>query len=229
MNPEKLFAYLDGTLSAEQRSKLEEQLANDPLLQRELKIAREMHRRSPDSREVFGTAEATEIPQPDGKLGRRIATAFAVLVMLNVLVGLLFIIGSKKSEKGKELQAREKAVRDQITQSLERTAENALPVPKLEVDEIRLAAPASERETMANNVVMLAGQFGGAAKKAPADDTGITVLTELPASRAHEFRQALAPLAQTDLTSAKPNSASVPAGETVNIYVRITDAASATP
>jgi len=52
MNPEKLFDYLEGKLSETERTQLEERLAADPQLQRELAIAREMHRRSRGSREV---------------------------------------------------------------------------------------------------------------------------------------------------------------------------------
>ena len=229
MNPEKLFDYLDGNLPPAERATLEEKLASDLVLQRELDIAREMHRRAPGSREVVGPDHDLDIPQPDGKLGRRVATAFAFLVMLNVVVGIIFIIGSKKSEKGTDLKARELAVRKQIAESLQKTAENALPVPTLDVDEIRLTASPSERETMANNVVMLAAQYGGSARKAPADDTGVTVLAELPASRAHEFRRALAPLAQADFSSTPSRSESLPTSETVNIYVRITDPPSSTP
>jgi hypothetical protein len=229
MDSERLFAYLDGKLSAAEQAELEEKIASDPLLQRELEIARRMHQCSPDSREVTGISDDDlETAQASGKLGRRVAAAFAVLVMLNVLVGIIFIIGSKKSEKQTDLQVREKAIRQQISESLEKTAETALPVPKLDVDEIRLTASPPERESMADNVVMLAAQYGGSATKAPADEDGITVLAELPASRAHEFRSALAPLAQNDLSS-KPGSASLTASETVNIYVRITDPSSPTP
>ncbi len=57
MNPEKLFDYLEGNLPAEERAQLEEKLATDPQLQRELAIAREMHRRSRGSREVLGESE----------------------------------------------------------------------------------------------------------------------------------------------------------------------------
>src|ERR1051326_7239596 len=103
MGPEKLFDYLEGNLTAEERAQLESQLATNPQLQRELAIAREMHRRSPDSREVVGEAEDIDIPPPSGKLGRRVATAFALLVLLNVFVGIAFIIGSKKSEKPTDL------------------------------------------------------------------------------------------------------------------------------
>jgi len=224
MNPEKLFDYLEGNLAPEERARFESQLASDPQLQRELAIAREMHRRSPDSREVIGESEEIDIPPPSGKLGRRVATAFALLVLLNVLVGIAFIIGQKKSDKSTDLRARELAMREQLTASLQKTAEAALPAPTIDVDEIHLSAPANEHESIANNVVMIATQCGGSAAKAPADVRGITVLAELPAAREEEFRHALAPLVQADFSSPAPPKERLSANEKVNIYVRITQA-----
>src|SRR5437764_12652041 len=93
MSPEKFFDYLEGKLTAEERTQIEERLANDPQLQRELEIAREMRRRSRGSREVMLEGEDPEIPLPPKPLGRRVATAFALLVLLNVLIGIMFIIG----------------------------------------------------------------------------------------------------------------------------------------
>ena len=219
MNPEKLFDYLEGNLTAEERAQLESQLATDPQLQRELAIAREMHRRSRGSREVLGESEDIDIPPPSGKLGRRLIAVFVLLVLVNVLVGIAFIIGKKKSENPADLRARELAIRQQLTASLQKTAETALPAPTLAADEIHLSAPASEREALANNVVMLATQCGGSAAKAPPDEAGITVLADLPASREDEFRRALAPLAQADFSSPAPRKEK-PADRAKNKYLR---------
>jgi hypothetical protein len=224
MNPERLFHYLEGNLPAEERAQFESQLATDPQLRRQLAIAREMHRRSPGSPEVLGTSDDLDIPPPSGKLGRRLATAFAFLVLVNVLVGIAFIVGWGGSKTPGDLRARELAMRQQLAASLRKTAESALPAPKLATAEIHLAASPNEREALANTVVMLASQYGGSAAKAPADDTGITVLADLPAGRADEFRQALAPLTQADFSSPAPQQEKPAANERVNIYVRITQA-----
>jgi hypothetical protein len=225
MNPEKLFDYLEGNLAAAERAQLESQLASDPQLQRELAIATEMHRRSRGSREVIRESEDMDIPSlPSSKLGPRLVAAFAFLVLVNVLVGIAFIIGRKKQETPADLRARELAIRHQLTASLQMTAENALPPPTLEANEIRLIASANDREALASNVVMLATQCGGSAAKAPPDDTGLTVLANLPASREDEFRRALAPLAQSDFSSPTPRKEKPAAQERVNIYVRITQA-----
>ena len=223
MHPEKLFDYLEGNLNAEDRAQLEAKLATDPQLQRELDIAREMHRRAQGSREVLGESEdLAEPPAPSSKLGRRLITVFVLLVVVNVLVGIAFIIGRKKPDKPADVRARESAMRQQLTASLQQTAESALPPPTLAAEEIFLSASDSERETLANNVVMLATQCGGSAAKAPPDDAGITVLADLPLARAEEFRKALAPLAQTDFSSPTPRREEPTDRERINIYVRIT-------
>jgi hypothetical protein len=222
MNPEKLFDYLEGNLDAAERAELEERLAADPQLQRELDIAREMHRRSRGSREVLGESEELEIPPPSGKLGRRLIAVFVLLVLVNVLVGIAFIIGRKKSDNPADLRAKELAIRQQLTASLQKTAETALPAPSLAADEIRLTAPANEHGTLADHVIMFATQCGGSAAKAPPDEAGLTVLAEIPASREDEFRRALAPLAQADFSTPTSRSEKSTTRERVTIYVRIT-------
>jgi hypothetical protein len=226
MNPEKLFDYLEGNLTQEARAELESQLATDPQLQRELAIAREMHRRSRGSREVLGESDDLDIPAaPRSKLGGRLMAAFALLVLVNVLVAIAFIIGRKKPENPADLRARELAIRQQLTASLQKAAETALPAPTLAAEEIHLFAAAHDHETLANNVVLLAQQCGGSAVKAPPDDTGITVLADIPAGRENEFRQAIAPLASTAFSSPTPRAEKPVPRDRMNIYVRITQPA----
>ncbi len=223
MNPEKFFDYLEGNLPAAERAQFEATLAGDPKLQHELDIAREMHTRSRGSREVLGESDTLEAPAASGKLGRRLAAAFGLLVLVNVLVGIAFIIGNKGAGKPTDRLARELAMRQQLEASLQKTAESALPPPTL-ANEIFLFALANEREAMANNVVLLATQCGGSAAKAPPDDEGITVLADLPATREDEFRSALAPLAQGEFSSPAPRKETPSAEQRINIYVRITQA-----
>jgi hypothetical protein len=225
MNPEKLFDYLEGNLPAAERAQLEAQLATDPQLQRELAIARTMQERSRGSREVIGQSEELEIPsEAAGKLGRRVATAFAALVLLNVIVGILFIVGKKQHTTGDQ-RAKEAAIQAQVESSLTSVAERSMPSTNLAGDEIRLVAPAKEHDSLANNVILLATQCGGSAAKAPRDDSGITVLAQIPSARENEFRQAVAPLGQTDFSSPAPTKEKPTGpGEKKNIYVRITEA-----
>jgi hypothetical protein len=219
MNPDKLFDYLEGSLPEAERVQLEKQIADDPQLQRELAIARDMHRRSRGSREVI--VDDPEIPAPAKPLGRRLITAFAALVLVNVLVGIAFIIG-KKDGTG-EVRAREAATRQQLEASLQRTAETSLPLPTIG-DEIRLSAIADERERVADNVIALAKQSGGSAAKAPPDAKSIVVVVDLPSMRADEFRRALAPLAPSDYSPRPEPSPS--ADKRTILQVRIGDAPS---
>ena len=220
MSPEKLFDYLEGKFSDEERDAFEQQLASDPQLQRELTIAREMHRRARGSREVVGDQDP-DIPLPAKGLGRKILTAFAALVLLNVIVGIVFIIG-KKNGTG-ELRAREQALRQQLTAQLQKPAENSLPLPTIG-NEIRLPAALTERDRIADSVIQLAQQAGGSAAKAPPDDKGVTIVIDLPSTRADEFRRSLAPLAPPDYSPAPEPSPS--ADKRSILQVRVGDSAS---
>ena len=218
MSPEKLFDYLEGKFSAEERAAFEEQLAHDPQLQRELAIAREMHRRARGSREVVGDQDP-DIPLPSKALGRKLITAFAALVLLNVIVGIGFIIGKKKGTG--ELRAREEATRQQLASSLQKTAETSMPLPTI-ATEIHLPAALPERDRIADSVIQLAQQAGGSAAKAPPDDKGVTVVIDLPSTRADEFRHSLAPLAPPEYSPAPEPSPS--ADKRTILQVRVGDA-----
>jgi hypothetical protein len=224
MSPEKLFDYLEGKFTAAERAAFEEQLAANPQLQRELEIAREMHRRSRGAREVLGESPDLEIPVPAKPLGRRLLAAFAALVLVNVLVGIAFIIGHKNGPG--ELRAREEATRKQLQSNLQQTADRSFPLPTI-ADEIQLRAAAPDRDRIADNVVVLAQQAGGSAAKAPPDDKGINVVVDVPSDRADEFRRSLAPLAPPDYSPAA-SPASSPAGRTI-LQVRVGDRPAATP
>jgi hypothetical protein len=221
MNPEKLFDYLEGNLPEAEHAQLEKQIAADPQLQRELAIAREMHRRSRGSREVMLEGNDPQIPSPAKPLGRRLITAFAALVLVNVLVGIAFIIG-KKNGTG-EVRAREAATRQQLEASLQRTAETSLPLPTIG-NEILLPAAATEWDRVADNVIVLAKQCGGSTAKAPSDGKGVVLVVDLPSTRADEFRRALVPLAPPDYSP--PPEPSPSSDKRTILQVRIDDAPS---
>lgn len=216
MSPENLFDYLEGKFGAEERAAFEERLATDPQLQRELAIASEMHRRARGSREVVGDQDP-DIPLPAKGLGRKVLTAFAALVLLNVIVGIVFIIGNKKDSG--EMRVREAATREQLAASLQRTAETAMPLPTI-ADEIHLFAADRERDALADNVLLLAQQAGGSAAKAPPDEKGIIVIVDVPSARDAEFRRSLTPLAPPDY-SPPPSEKSPPPEKRTFIQVRI--------
>ena len=218
MSPEKLFDYLEGKFSDEERVAFEQRLATDPQLQRELAIAREMHQRARGSREVVGDQDP-DIPLPSKALGRKLLAAFAALVLLNVIVGIVFIIGNKKGSG--ELNAREKATRQQLTESLQKTAETSLPLPTIG-DEIHLPTPPADVARVADGVIALAQQAGGSAAKAPPDANGITIVVDLPSTRADECRSALRPLAPVDYAPRPEPSPS--ADRRTILQVRVGDA-----
>jgi anti-sigma factor RsiW len=186
MSPDKLFDYLDGKLSPEQREKVEQQLTSDAHARRELAAAREIHRHMRDSREVL---LLDELPNPRGAiLGRRVAIAFAALVFLNVVFGL-YAIGFM--EKKRHARPAEDQNQQQLVQALEKAAVSALPTPSFEVDEIRIEAPTKQREAMASMVIAAASQCGGSAVKGLSKDNGILLFAEIPVERLKEFAGSL--------------------------------------
>ena len=96
------------------------------------------------------------------------------------------------------------------------------------ISELRLPAAVTERDRIADNVVQLAQQAGGAAAKAPTDVRGVTVVIDLPSTRADEFRRSLAPLAPPEYSP--PPEPSPSADKRTILQVRVGDfPASPTP
>lgn len=188
MNPDKLFDYLDGKLSPAERTQLEEKLMSDPQLRKQFNIAREIHRAGGGSREVTVESEDAAAIERSGKLGRRIATGAAVLVFLNVAIGLAVIVGKNKKS---ELNTKEASIREQLVASLGAAAQNAMPPPSFAAEEINLTAPRAEWDTMADKIVAGATAFGGSAAKGLPDENMLTVIVDIPSSRDAEFRQAI--------------------------------------
>ena len=207
MNPDKLFDYLDGKLSPADRGALEEKLMSDAQLRHQFNIAREIHRSGKDAREVMVPSEDPATVERSGRLGRRIAVACAVLVFLNVAFGLAFIfVKNRKSNLG----TKEAEIREQLALSLGAAAHNAMPTTSFVAEPINLTALRTEWDHMADRIIAGASAFDGSATKALLDDM-MTVIADIPSSRAAEFRQAL-----TSATTISPMPAIAPAvkGET---------------
>jgi hypothetical protein len=212
MNPDKLFDYLDGKLSDAERAQLERQLASDAQLQRELAVAREIHRGMPDSREAFAPFDAT--PARGAVLGRRVAVAFSVLVFVNVVFGIYAIAFMEKKRRSRPAQDQN---RQELLQSLQKTAVLALPTPSLDADEIKLSAPAAEQDALANKVIAAAQQFGGSGTKGLASEHGILLFAEIPSARVNDFHQMLKKLGATVPVPSKDS----PTGDKTIIQIRI--------
>ena len=217
MNPDKLFDYLDGKLSAKERAELEDRFMSDPEARRELAVARQIHANMGDSREIVGIAESTSMTDRGPVLARRIMIVFMVLVFMNVGFGLYAIFFMKNRQRARE---RTEQNRTELTQSLSQTAAAALPTPTLGVEEITFNAPATERDAIANKVAAAATQSGGSAAKGLSNDNGILIFAELPTARANEFRAVLKRLGATVPAAAVDSNT----GGTVILQVRIAGA-----
>ena len=216
MNPDKLFDYLEGKLSPNQRAELEEHLMSDPQLRRELTVARQIHSEMGNSRELIGVAEPT--PEERGAvLGRRIAIVFATLVFANVVFGIYAIAFMKKKEKARVSTEQN---RTELAESLARTAAVALPTPSLDIEEIKFTAPVAEQNRMANKVIAATQQVGGSGTKGLADQQGVLLFAEIPTARLNDFRDSMKKLGAT--LPAAPVEAK--AGEKTILQVRIVSA-----
>jgi anti-sigma factor RsiW len=194
MNPDKLFDYLEGKLSPNERAELEERLMSDPQLRRELTIARQIHAADMgDSREIIGVSDP-KLQERGAILGRRVATAFAVLVFANVLFGIYAIAFMKKKER---TQLNTEQNRSELAESLARTAAVALPTPSLNVEEIRFTAPIAEQDKLAKKIIAAAKQVGGSGTKGLADQQGVLLFAEVPTARLNDFRESMKKLGAT--------------------------------
>ena len=92
MNPDKLFDYLEGRLSPDERAALEERLISDKQLQRELAMALQIHTgMRGDSREVV-LPPRPDVTEQGRKMALRVGTAFIILMTVNVGFGLWLIV-----------------------------------------------------------------------------------------------------------------------------------------
>ena len=128
MNPDKLFDYLDGKLSPNERAELEERLMSDPEARRELAVARQIHASMGDSREVDGIADPALISERGPVLARRIMIAFIVLVFANVGFGIYAIFFMKNKQRAREA---DRTKSDRAHAESFPTAAAALPTPTL--------------------------------------------------------------------------------------------------
>ena len=214
MNPDKLFDYLDGKLSPNERAELEERFMSDPEARRELTIARQIHASMGDSHEVVGVADATSTSERGAVLARRIMIAFMVLVIVNVTFGIYAIFFMKNKQRARQ---RTEQNRSELAQSLSNAAATALPTPTLGIEEITLNSPATEQTTLADKIIAVANKSGGSATKGLTNENGILIFAEIPTARLNEFRDALKKLGATVPVSATdPN-----AGEKTILQVRI--------
>jgi hypothetical protein len=188
MNPDKLFDYLEGRLTASERAALEEQLIWDKQLQRELAVARQIHAgMRGDSREVL-LSPRPDVTEQGRKMALRVGAAFIILMVVNVGFGLWLIARHEIKNPNRALL--ETQMREQIAKSIERAAARLTPAP-LGVTEIAIPSAAGKLDAVADEVVTIASRFGGTATKGLQDSDRMSVLVDLPANREQEFRAAI--------------------------------------
>jgi len=229
MNPDKLFDYLEGRLSATERAALEERLISDKQLQRELAVALQIHTgMRGDSREVLLPARS-EVTEQSRKTALRVGTAFIILMALNVGFGLWLIARHETKNPNRALL--ETQMRKQIANSIERAAATLTPAPNpLGVSEITIPAAAGKLDTVADEVVAIGSRFGGSPTKGLPEQGRISVLVDVPSNRESEFRVAIAsiggespPSVATPPATAEPQSPTSATAEKKSFVVQIVE------
>ncbi len=187
MTPEKFFDYLEGKLPPAEKERLERALISDPELQKEFVAARQIHR---GLQRPAGESAATTRA---GSRGRQLAAAFAVLVAMNVALGLFYIFRANKppAEFGKE---RTEALRQQLQGVLEKSAAAAFTPPTIGMECVPLTIPRAEQEEAAKTIIEAAAKAGGSATRGLPNDSGFNVLVLIPGSGETAFRDTLARL-----------------------------------
>ena len=194
MNPDKLFDYLEGRLSPKERTALEERLMSDKQLQREFAVARQIHTgMRGDSQEVVLPA-LPDVSEQGRKMAIRIGVAFMVLILVNVGIGLWFIFRHESKNPNRPLL--EAQMRQQIAKSIERAAALTPGPNVLGVTEITISAATGKMDSVANEVVTIAGRLGGSATKGLEDSNRLSVLVDVPSNREQEFRAKVASITE---------------------------------
>lgn len=191
MNPDKLFDYLEGRLSATERAALEQRLISDKQLQRELAVALQIHTgMRGDSREVL-LPPRPDVTDQGRKVALRVGTAFIILMALNVGFGLWLIARHETKNPNRALL--ETQMRKQIAKSIERAAATLTPAPNpLGVSEITIPAAAGKLDAVGDEVVAIGSRFGGSPTKGLPEQGRISVLVDVPSNHESEFRAAIA-------------------------------------
>jgi hypothetical protein len=227
MNPDKLFDYLEGRLSASERAALEERLISDKQLQRELAVARQiragMHG---DSREVL-LAPQPDVTEQGRKMALRVGVAFIILMAVNVGFGLWLIVRHETKNPNRALL--ENQMRDQIVKSIEHAAATLTPAPNaLGVSEITVPVATGKLDAVADEVVAIASRLGGSATKGLQDGDRLNVLVDVPSNREQEFRASITAISATTQngtpsTAREPGSPIPATGEKKSFVVQIVE------
>ena len=188
MTPEKFFDYLEGKLPPPERERLERALIADPELQKQFVAARQIHRGM--ERPADETAATTRA----GSRGRQLAAAFAVLVAMNVALGLFYIFRSNQPSAGAcKRRARKRSATNCKARSKNRPRPLFTP-PTLGLEPISITVRAKNRTRSRKSIIAAATKAGGSGTKDLPNDTGVKVLVLVPGSAEAQFRHTLTTL-----------------------------------
>lgn len=200
MTPEKFFDYLEGKLPPAERERLERALITDPELQQQFHNARQIHRGlQTDPRQSSATTRS-------GNRGRQLAAAFAVLVVMNVALGLIYIFKVNKPDQQVQ-HARQEALRHQLQSSIEKQAAATFTPPVIGMETIKLPTPQAQQAAIGEQIIATATAAGGSGTKTLPNDKGLSVLVVLPGKALPAFRQTLTSLGAPAATDAGPTPA----------------------
>jgi hypothetical protein len=183
-------------------------------------VARQIHAgMRGDSHEVVLPA-LPDVPEQGHKMAIRVGVAFMILMLVNVGIGLWFIF--KHESKNPNRPLLEAQMREQIAKSIERAAALTPPPNVLGVTEITISAAAGKLDSVANEVVTIAGRLGGSATKGLQDNNRLSVLVDVPSNREQEFRAQIASITKGRPASSNPAAEATPAtGEKKSFVVQI--------
>ena len=210
MTPEKFFDYLEGKLPPPEREQLERALIADSELQKQFVAARQIHRRLERS-----PNESDEVIQPTAR-GPLLAAAFALLVVLNVAIGLYFIFRSGGPSPEVQ-QARVRAIRQQVEKSLEQAAATTFPPPAIAPQPVLLTIPAEKQNEVAKSIIGAAEKAGGSGTKDLPNENETRIFVLVPASAEADFRKTLGAFGASPPASA----ASPPASPDQPVHLEI--------
>jgi anti-sigma factor RsiW len=223
MNPDKWFDYLEGKLPDWERTRLEEDLATDPQLQREFAAARRIHSNMQgESREVL-LEDDPATAQRGRKMALRVGTAFIILMGLNVAAGLWIIARKEAANPNHKLLAAQ--MQQQLKESAQRAAA-ALTPPPLGLSDITVPVAPGQLNSVADQIVATAQRLGGSATRELPDPHSVGVLVDLPKAREPEFRAALAVMTGGAPAAPSPNGNAGDSAAQESFVVHIVEPAS---
>jgi hypothetical protein len=137
-------------------------------------------------------------------------------------VFLCLVLLANHELKHQNRQFMDKQAREDLRQSLEKTAAATLTPPPLGVSEWQITTEQGQTNSVADGIVTAAKKFLGAGTKGVPNDGEIQVLVEIPANKAAEFKSALTPF--PGVKEVNGDVATTNSTERISIILQLTEA-----